>query len=416
MKIEVAFKKPHSRIQHAMITYPGNVVALCGRRFGKTDAYVQRILLNMTERPGLYWWVGLSWMSASMKRAWREIRTYVERILTDMGLNPDKYINSSRREMVIPGMGEIWFRTATNPSSMAGEGVRGVVLDEFTLMPEIVWTEYVEACLLDYSGWACFSGVPKGKNWAARLWQNAPNLPGWLAVRASTYDNPYIRREDIDRIRARSNDKLFRQEYLAEIVDDAGGVFKGVVDCATAKERRTPEPWKTYVMGVDWGRTTDSTVFTVIDATDMQQVYLERVHREDFSKQMERMRMLHRIWQPVVIMAEYNQMGGPMIEIGRTMGMPIHAFQTSNSTKAQIIDSLALAFEYRRLSILPDPVQIEQLQAYEMTQLVSGMVRYAAPEGEHDDCVMALAFAYAACSNEFSLREADQKFVEAFAA
>ena len=55
-----------------MITFPGSVVAFCGRRFGKTDGYVQRLFYWMQRKPGLYWWVGLSWRSASLKRAWRE--------------------------------------------------------------------------------------------------------------------------------------------------------------------------------------------------------------------------------------------------------------------------------------------------------------------------------------------------------
>ena len=35
-------------------------------------------------------------------------------------------------------------------------------------------------------------------------------------------------------------------------------------------------------------------------------------------------------------------------------------------------------------------------QAYEMDKTPSGMVRYGAPEGMHDDCVMSLALAWAA--------------------
>jgi len=34
------------------------------------------------------------------------------------------------------------------------------------------------------------------------------------------------------------------------------------------------------------------------------------------------------------------------------------------------------------------------LQAYEAERLPSGMLRYSAPEGYHDDCVMALALAW----------------------
>ena len=75
-------------------------------------------------------------------------------------------------------------------------------------------------------------------------------------------------------------------------------------------------------------------------------------------------------------------------------GLPVRAFQTTNATKAQIIDALALAFERGEITILNDPTLVGELQAYEMQRLPSGMARYSAPEGMHDDTVMALALAW----------------------
>jgi hypothetical protein len=57
-----------------------------------------------------------------------------------------------------------------------------------------------------------------------------------------------------------------------------------------------------------------------------------------------------------------------------------------------------LAFENREITILNDPVTIGELQAYEMETLASGMIRFGAPEGAHDDCVMALGLAWYAAS------------------
>jgi len=41
-------------------------------------------------------------------------------------------------------------------------------------------------------------------------------------------------------------------------------------------------------------------------------------------------------------------------------------------------------------------VLIGELQAYQAERLPSGMLRYSAPEGLHDDTVMALALAWQA--------------------
>jgi hypothetical protein len=87
-------------------------------------------------------------------------------------------------------------------------------------------------------------------------------------------------------------------------------------------------------------------------------------------------------------------MGEPVIEQLIREGLPVQPFLTTNATKASAIDALTLAFERGELRILNDPVQIGELQAFEAERLPSGLTRYGAPEGMHDDTVMALALAW----------------------
>jgi len=58
--LRIPLRKPHSEKQRQLIEYPGNVVTFAGRRWGKTDGNVLRIIRGATLDPGLYWWVGLS--------------------------------------------------------------------------------------------------------------------------------------------------------------------------------------------------------------------------------------------------------------------------------------------------------------------------------------------------------------------
>lgn len=391
---QIALKRPHSDRQRQIITYPGNVVAFCGRRFGKTDGLVQRLFYSMQQRPGLYWWVGLSWRSASLKRAWRETSHIARQVLRGMGLADRGHINRSSFEIRLPGMGEIWFRTADNPSSLAGEGIRGAVLDEFSLMVEAVWVEFIEATLLDYGGWAAFAGVPKGRNWAANLWHGAAGRPGWLQLHATSYDNPFIRAERIDQIKANTPERFFRQEYLAEVMDDAGGVFRRVIDAATVTMASKPVGGHQYLFGVDWGKQNDWTAIAVVDATASELVALDRFNRIDYQVQLGRLKALAERWRPTRIIAERNSMGEPLVEQLQREGLPVDAFMTTNATKATIIEALALAFERSSIGIIADPVLIGELQAYEMSRLPSGAMRYSAPAGMHDDTVMALALGW----------------------
>ena len=87
-------------------------------------------------------------------------------------------------------------------------------------------------------------------------------------------------------------------------------------------------------------------------------------------------------------------MGEPIIEALSRSGLPVRPFNTTNATKAVIIEALALAFERRDITILNHPVLTSELQAYEASKLPSGLTRYSAPESMHDDCVMSLALAW----------------------
>ena len=398
---DIRLNEPHSQKQWDMITYPGSVAAFCGRRFGKTDGYVQRIFYWMRQDPGLYWWVGLSWQSASMKRAWRGVTDISRQVLAVQGLREREHINRSRHEIILPGLGEIWFRTADNPASLAGEGIKGAVIDEYSLMQSIVWEEYLEATLLDYEGWAAFGGVPKGNNWAAMLWQHAADRDGWLQVHATTYENPYINPAAIDRIKANTPERFFQQEYMAEIIDDAGGVFRGVMAAATAEEQSAPIEGHEYVFGVDWGKHLDYTVIAIIDATEGECVGLDRFNQIDYRLQVARLQTLYEQFRPSDIIAERNAMGEPLIERLHELGMPVTPFLTTNRSKADAVDALSLSFERGTIKIVPDPVLVSELQAFQAERLPSGLLRYNAPEGMHDDTVMALCMGWYGVAGAF---------------
>ena len=87
-------------------------------------------------------------------------------------------------------------------------------------------------------------------------------------------------------------------------------------------------------------------------------------------------------------------MGQPLIDQLVSDGLPVQAFTTTNATKDVAIRGLQTAFESGAIRIIPDPVLIGELQAYEQERLPSGNWKYSAPEGLHDDTVMSLALAW----------------------
>ena len=87
-------------------------------------------------------------------------------------------------------------------------------------------------------------------------------------------------------------------------------------------------------------------------------------------------------------------MGEPIVETLQRMSLPVYPFQTNNASKAAVIDALSLAFEREELRVLEDEVLLGELLAFQAERLPSGLMRYSAPEGMHDDCVISLALAW----------------------
>jgi hypothetical protein len=85
-------------------------------------------------------------------------------------------------------------------------------------------------------------------------------------------------------------------------------------------------------------------------------------------------------------------MGEPVIEEMQRSGLPVAGFQTTATTKPPLIENLALAFERAEWQFQADPIWTAELEAYErVVSPTTGRSSYSAPEGMHDDCVIARA-------------------------
>lgn len=306
-------------------------------------------------------------------------------------------VNQSERVMEFQGGGGLAIYSMDNPDSILGEAFHLVIIDEAARIAEMVWTDAIMPTLADYGGRAILISTPKGKNWFWKEWvrgqEDRPDVRSWQAPSRDN-PNPRIQRA-AELARDRVSERTYQQEWLAQFVDD-GSIFRGVHAAATTTTTAR-EAGHTYVMGCDWGKYNDYTVLTVIDATTHRMVAMDRFNQIDYTLQIGRVQALAERYDPDMILAEKNSIGDPILErLYYELNLPVRAFETTNASKAKVIDSLSLAFERQSLAILSDPVLIGELQAYEAERLPSGLLRYSAPEGMHDDCVMSLALAWQA--------------------
>jgi len=362
-------------------------VVCCGRRWGKSFLGVY-----MAAHPAIDG-KPVGWFAPTYKlllEAWREIVRRLKPVASRISEQ------ERRIELVTGGVVECW--SADNPDAGKSRKYARVVVDEVALVPHLeqLWQEAIRPTLVDYAGDAWFLSTPKGLNYFHTLfqWGQDTNRPDWHSWQRPTIDNPYIPEAEIDAMRGELPERIFSQEILAQFLEDGGSVFRGILPALIAKPQESAQVGHSYIIGVDWGKLEDFTVLSVIDTLTNELVCIDRFNQIDYTLQRARLRALwERFGQPSVI-AERNSMGEPVIEQLRREGIPVQAFLTTNASKAQIIEGLALAFERAQIAILSDAVLVGELQAFTAERLPSGMLRYSAPSGMHDDCVMSLAMAW----------------------
>jgi hypothetical protein len=213
------------------------------------------------------------------------------------------------------------------------------------------------------------------------------------SFQAPSNANPSVNiKAAFERARQTVSERTFRQEWLAEFVEDGGGVFRGVRGSAIA-EPTVADKTRQYVAGLDWALSHDYTVLTIVDIAARAVVHVDRFNGIEYSLQRMRIGEALKRYNAVCI-AEANAMGKPNNDMLRAAGCRVRDFTTTNTTKSDAIESLASAFEQGNIKILNDAIAIGELESYESERLGSGAVKYGAPAGMHDDTVMSLALAW----------------------
>lgn len=385
-EVILTLPKPHSGQLSMLREARRYNVAACGRRFGKST-----LAIELLSRPALEA-QPVAYFSPTYKlllEVWRLLESTLRPVI--------RRANATERRMdlITGGVIECW--SMDNPDAGRSRRYARVVVDEAGLVADLGerWQAAIRPTLADLRGDAWLMGTPKGRNFFHECYQRGLDdmQPDWVSWQKPTSANPHIHPDEIEAMRQELTERRFAQEILAQFLDDAGGVFRGVMACATLAPQE-PTPGHRYVIGCDWGKSADFTVFAVLDTTSKQLVALDRSNKVDYTVQRGRLQSLCERWKPDVVIAESNSMGEPIIEALARSGLPVRGFATTNATKAVIIEALALAFERQDIAILNHPVLTAELQSYEATKLPSGLTRYSAPENGHDDTVMALALAW----------------------
>lgn len=362
-----------------------NVVDI-GRRAGKTTLGIDRCATRET----LSYPVG--WFSPSYKMLVEIWRTAVQ-ILTP--ITNRRSVQDHRLELVTGGVIEFW--SLDNPDVARGRKYRRVIVDEAAMIPALMdaWNYVLRPTLTDFGGDAYFLSTPKGRNgfWQMYQWGVDPEMSEWASWKMPSYVNDKINPAEFDAMRDALPEMVYRQEILAEFLENEGAVFRNIAACMNAPAT-TPEAHAghTIVAGIDWGKQNDFTAISVGCRDCRMEVAKDRFNQIDYVFQRDRLKVLCERWQPATILAESNSIGEPNLEMLQRDGLPVMPFQTTATTKPPLIENLALALERTEWQFQDDRVWTMELEAYERTvSPTTGRSSYSAPEGGHDDTVMSRA-------------------------
>lgn len=375
----------------------------CGTKYGKTiaasSAQVSRAWLK---RGGMYRWVAPIYSQALIGF------NYAQKLLP---IQPFIQINKSDPSITIPHTAaRLEFKSGKYPEDLEGEACNGYVLDECSKMSQQVYDSAWTTTTVTKGPIMAIS-TPRGKNWFYTKCMQAKEEMEWargkginpskLFITAPTADNPNVSKETIEQARHDLPERLFRQYYLAEFVDD-GSCFLGFRQCVFGDLNNEPywitEPTGEVVIGADWAKSEDRTVFIAIDLATKKVCGYWRYYKIPYTESIRRLVTFAAKFKNGVACIFHDKTGlGTVIDDQLAYStLPYRGITFTNALKSDLVAKLMTSFEQKALLIPNWQDMLDELDCYELSTNALGTTTYSAPSGKHDDIVSALFLAHGA--------------------
>jgi PBSX family phage terminase large subunit len=239
-------------------------VVNCGRRFGKT-------MLAINEMAGKAYaknnrkicYIAPTYQQAR-DIAWVELVKLLNPIATK--------INETRLEITVQtqnkGKSTIVLRGWESVDTLRGQAFDFLILDEVASMRnfEVNWNMILRPTLTDTAGTVLFISTPKGFNHFYDLY-NMQNdkVKGvdYKSFHYTSYDNPFLPKEELEKAKNEMSADQFAQEYLADFRKQEGLVYKEFDRSVHLYEERPRRTYVSFMGAVDFGYTNPCAVLEV---------------------------------------------------------------------------------------------------------------------------------------------------------
>jgi len=400
-KVNFKWKRPHlyAKQQDAIFTEKRTAVIEASTKTGKTAGcivwLVEQGLKSTSGR--WHWWV------APTRNVARIAYRRAKRIF------PPGTVKENDTDLAIelPNGATLAFKGGDNPDALYGEDVYDVVIDEATRCKDGVW-HAIRSTLTATQGNCRIIGNVKGKkNWAYKLARmaekGAPDMHYARLTIHDAVDAGLIPASEVESARRDLPDNIFKELYLAIPSDDGGNPF-GLSNIDRAvdlfRERNgvdtIPDPdgilrdrgWAQPVLSWGWdlAKTMNWTVGIGLDDRGTVTRFL-RWHGRPWATTIDDIAAATGTTPGLV---DATGVGSPIVEqLQRTSR--VEGFIFTETSKQQLMEALAVALSRGEVALPEGPIA-QELRDFEYTYTRRG-VRYSAPDGVEDDCVMALGMA-----------------------
>ncbi len=361
-----------------------------GRRFGLTKGDANYVIEKMIE--------GLSpilWVDTVNTNIDRYVERYFTPVLNNLPSNHWKWRQQKKELSVLNSRCDL--RSADKPENIEGFAYKLIVLNEagIILKSEYLWENTIRPMTMDFDPDMIIGGTPKGQNLFHDLKIKAeddkdPRYRNWEFFHFTSYDNPYIPKKVIQELENDMPEHVKNQEIYAEFLEDSASVFRNIDNC-TGSESMKPEKDRYYFAGLDLAKHVDFTVLTILDDKG-NQVYFTRLNKLDWPYQKRLIIDVIRNYGAILVM-DSTGIGDPIYDDLVNEGLEVEGYKFTNQSKKQLIECLMISVEQEKIKTLDEPVQTNEMKIFGYEISPSGVMRYSAPEGKHDDCVIALALA-----------------------
>lgn len=224
-------------------------VLCCGRRFGKTTLAIEEMKGRASIPNSRICYIAPTYQQ-SRDIAWNELKNHLRDVAD---------FNESRLEIKLVNGSLIQLKGWEAIETLRGQKFNLIVLDEVAMMRnfQLTWEEVIRPTLTDERGEVLFISTPKGFNHFYDLFNKQDTDSDYKSYHFTSYDNPFLPFEELEKAKKEMTEDRFAQEYMADFRKTQGLVYKEFDRAKHVYSDTNVEPeYITDTMaGIDWGYT-----------------------------------------------------------------------------------------------------------------------------------------------------------------